>query len=71
MLVTLVALMCNGPVCLDKVVTNSDQSGISFMECQIHGQMVIADILKSGLYQGWTVQSYRCVLGPYKPRGNA
>ena len=29
MLVTLVAMLCNGQVCLEKVVTNSDQSSIS------------------------------------------
>jgi len=43
MLVTLVALLCNGQVCLEKVVTNSDQSTITMMECQVHAQAGIAE----------------------------
>jgi hypothetical protein len=39
MLITLVAILCNGPLCLDKVVTNSEQSGITMTACQIGAQM--------------------------------
>ena len=38
MLVTLVAVLCNSQICLEKVVTNSDQSSISMMDCQVHAQ---------------------------------
>jgi hypothetical protein len=45
MLVTLVAILCNGQFCLDKVVTNSEQSGITMSACQVGGQMGIAEWL--------------------------
>lgn len=35
MLVTLVAILCNGPLCLEKVVTNNEQSGITMAACQV------------------------------------
>ncbi len=41
MLVTLVAILCNGPLCLEKVVTNSEMSGITMMACQVNGQIGI------------------------------
>jgi hypothetical protein len=41
MLVTLVAILCNGQLCLDKVVTNSEQSGITMSACQVGAQMVL------------------------------
>ena len=71
MLVTLVALLCNGQTCLEKVVTNSDQSSISMMECQVHGQAGIAEWLQNGPYRTWHVESYKCVLGKYTPKGQA
>ena len=45
MLVTLVAVLCNGQLCLEKVVTNSDLSGISMTSCAVQGQIGIADWL--------------------------
>jgi hypothetical protein len=71
MLITLVAVLCNGLVCIERVVTNSDQSDISIMTCALHGQAVIAETLSSGLYPGFHVQSYRCVIGQYQPRRSA
>jgi hypothetical protein len=43
MLVTLVAILCNGQLCLDKVVTNSEQSGITMSACQVGAQVGIAE----------------------------
>jgi hypothetical protein len=43
MLVTLVAVLCNGQLCLEKVVTNSEQSGITMAACASTAQIGIAD----------------------------
>ena len=42
MLVTLVAVLCNGQLCLEKVVTNTEQSGITMTACAVQGQIGIA-----------------------------
>jgi hypothetical protein len=68
MLVTLVAVLCNSQLCLEKVVTTSEQSGITMMSCQVQGQIGIADWLANGPYHEWTLQSYKCVLGEYRPK---
>jgi hypothetical protein len=39
MLVTLVAVLCNGPLCLEKIVTTSEQSGITMTACQVNAQI--------------------------------
>lgn len=70
MLVTLVAILCNGPLCLEKVVTNSEQSGITMTACQVNAQMGIA-VLVNGPYHGWTLKGYKCVLGSYSPKHDA
>lgn len=71
MLVTLVAILCNGQLCLEKVVTNSEQSGITMAACQVNGQIGIADWLATGPYHAWRLEGYRCVLGTYTPRHDA
>jgi hypothetical protein len=71
MLVTLVAMLCNGQVCLEKVVTNSDLSSISMMDCSIHAQAGIAEWLSHGPYREWKLQGYKCVLGKYTPKSQA
>ena len=71
MLITLVAMLCNGEVCLEKVVTNSDQSNITMMECQVHAQMGIAEWLQNGPYRSWKLQGYKCVFGKYTPKHQA
>jgi hypothetical protein len=65
MLVTLVAILCNGQLCLEKVVTNSEQSGITMTACQIDGQTGIAGWLANGPYHEWKLEGYRCVLGKH------
>jgi len=71
MLVTLVAILCNGQLCLEKVVTTSEQSGITMMDCSVHGQIGIAEWLSKGPYHAWTLQRYKCVLGKYVPKNEA
>jgi hypothetical protein len=71
MLVTLVAILCNGPLCLEKVVTNNEQSGITMAACQVNGQIGIADWLANGPYHEWTLKGYKCVLGKYTPKQDA
>lgn len=71
MLVTLVAILCNGQLCLEKVVTDSNMSGITMMSCAINGQAGIADWLSHGPYRDWRVERYKCVAGPYQPKRDA
>ena len=53
MLVTLVAVLCNSQLCLEKVVTTSDQSGITMSACAVNAQIGIADWLAKGPYREW------------------
>jgi hypothetical protein len=71
MLVTLVAILCNGQLCLEKVVTTSEQSGITMTACQVSAQMGIAEWLANGPYHEWRLQSYKCVVGKYIPKHEA
>ena len=71
MLVTLVALLCNGQICLEKVVTNSDQSSISMTDCAVQAQAGLAEWLENGPYRSWRLASYKCVLGKYVPKQQA
>jgi hypothetical protein len=71
MLVTLVAILCNGQLCLEKVVTTSEQSSITMTSCQVSAQMGIAEWLADGPYHRWKLQSYKCVMGKYTPKGDA
>lgn len=71
MLVTLVAILCNGQVCLEKVVTTSEQSGITMSACSSTAQIGIADWLAKGPYHEWKLDRYKCVLGKYTPKREA
>ena len=71
MLVTLVAVLCNGQLCLEKVVTNSEQSGITMAACSVNAQFGIADWLAKGPYHEWKLQRYKCVMGQYTPKKEA
>jgi hypothetical protein len=71
MLITLVAILCNGQLCLERIVTTSDQSGITMNSCQANGQIGIADWLANGPYHDWKLQGYKCVLGTYAARRDA
>jgi hypothetical protein len=71
MLVTLVAILCNSQLCLEKVVTTSEQSGITMTACQVNAQIGIADWLAKGPYHDWRLQGYKCVMGKYIPKNDA
>jgi hypothetical protein len=71
MLVTLVAVLCNGQLCLEKIVTNSDQSGITMTACAVNAQIGIAQWLSNGPYHEWKLRGYRCVMGTYVPKNEA
>ena len=71
MLVTLVAILCNGQLCMEKVVTNSEQSGITMASCAMNGQIGIADWLARGPYHDWRLERYKCVAGQYLPKRDA
>jgi len=68
MLITLVAILCNGQLCLDKVVTTSEQSGITTAACQTNAQIGIAAWLAYGPYHQWRLQGYKCGMGKYIPK---
>ena len=71
MLVTLVAMLCNGQLCMEKIVTTSELSGITMTSCAVNAQIGIADWLSKGPYQSWHLQSYKCVAGRYIPKSQA
>jgi len=71
MLVTLVAVLCNSQLCLEKVVTTSDQSGITMSACAVNAQIGIADWLAKGPYREWRLARYKCVLGKYVTKNEA
>ncbi|HSZ97005.1 MAG TPA: hypothetical protein VK767_11865 [Bradyrhizobium sp.] len=72
MLVTLVAILCNSSqLCLEKVVTNSDQSSITMAACQVNAQAGIAEWIAHGPYHDWKLLGYRCVMGKYIPKNDA
>jgi hypothetical protein len=72
MLVTLIAVLCNSSqLCLEKVVTTSEQSGITMGACAVNAQIGIADWLTKGPYHDWRLKSYKCVLGKYTPKSEA
>ena len=71
MLVTLIAVLCNGQLCMEKVVTTSEQSGITMTACQVNAQIGIAEWLTNGPYRQWRLKSYKCVAGTYVPNSHA
>ena len=71
MLVTLVAVLCNSQLCLEKVVTTSELSGITMAACQVNAQIGIADWLAKGPYHEWTLRKYKCIAGKYVPKNEA
>jgi hypothetical protein len=71
MLITLVAILCNGQLCLEKIVTTSEQSGITMSACQLNAQIGIAEWLANSPLREWRLQSYTCVLGKYTPKSKA
>lgn len=71
MLVTLVAMLCNGQLCMEKVVTNSEMSGITMTSCAVSAQIGIADWMSKGPYHEWRLHSYKCVAGNYVPKTHA
>jgi hypothetical protein len=73
MFVTLVAVLCHalsgGPSdCVEEIVTDSNQSSITFQSCMMQGQMGIAQWMsKHPVYHAnWTLQRYKCVPGHYQ-----
>lgn len=74
MFVTLVALLCSASgLCVEEIVTDSSLSDITWQECQIHGQMGIADWMAHDprYHAHWHVESYKCVPGHYEIKGRA
>ena len=70
MLVTLVAVLCNSQICLEKIVTNSDQSSISMMDCAVHAQAGIAEWLQNGPYRTWRLARLQMCVGEIHSEGS-
>ena len=66
-----VAIFCNGQLCLEKIVTTSEQSGMTMAACAVNGQIGVADWLAKGPYHEWKLQRYKCVMGKYTPKSEA
>ena len=72
MFVTLVAILCHvspGPsgVCVEEIVTDSNQSNITFQSCVSQGQIGISKWMSEHpIYRAdWTLQRYKCAPGHY------
>jgi hypothetical protein len=73
MFVTLVAVLCHvlpgGPGdCVEEIVTDSNQSNITFQSCMIQGQIGIAKWMSEHpiYHTNWTLQRYKCAPGHYE-----
>jgi hypothetical protein len=73
MFVTLVAVLCHvlpgGPGdCVEEIVTDSNQSNITFQSCVIQGQIGIAKWMSEHpiYHANWTLQRYKCAPGHYE-----
>ena len=62
MLITLVAILCNGQLCLEKIVTTSEQSGITMSACQLNAQIGIAEWLANRSTQHFILKERWSVL---------
>jgi hypothetical protein len=71
MLVTLVAILCNQQLCIERVVPTADTSSMTAITCSLLAQQAIAMWMDNGPYKGWKVQSYKCVIGNYVPKREA
>lgn len=71
MIVTLVALLCSGLICVEKVITTSNLSDITMMSCQQRGQFGIALWMSQNIaYRNHQLEGWRCISGTYIPRGD-
>jgi hypothetical protein len=86
-MITLVAIICLGPICQDVAVpTKIMQAGnadhpipytMSWTECSVHGQQIALDWLAeenkhNSQYAGWILKPpIKCVPGKYEPSGHA
>lgn len=65
-LITLAAVMCHLGVCQERVITNSDLSGITLQECKMHAQFGIAQFVSQHpQFADYEIKSWRCVAGTY------
>jgi hypothetical protein len=71
MLVTLVAILCNQQLCIERIVTTADTTNMTAITCSLHAQQAIAMWMDNGPYKGWKVEGYKCVVGTYTPKREA
>jgi hypothetical protein len=72
MLITIVAILCHAAIgCREVVVTDSNLSPeVNMMSCQM-GEAQIVKWLAESKYADYTLDKWKCVPGPYSPRGQA
>jgi len=54
--------------CVEEIVTDSNQSNITFQSCMIQGQIGIAKWMSEHptYHANWTLQRYKCAPGHYE-----
>lgn len=67
-LVTLVATLCSGPLCLEKVITTSDQNPMTEIGCNFSAQQMLAQWLPNSQWADWEIRGFKCVEGKYVPK---
>jgi len=71
-LITLAVMLCNGNLYEEHRITDSDQSGITYMQCKVGAQMPIAQWMAAHpQYEGWEIKRYECIQGKYVPKVGA
>ncbi len=73
MFTTLVAVLCLGPVCVERIVSDSAMdSSLTWISCQIQGQQEISSWLQDNPeYAQWHLAKWKCVPGHYVIPGQA
>lgn len=67
MIITLLALLCSGDLCQEKIAGQNPEA--SLMSCWLQSQAIIADWKgRNPAYANWDVKSYRCVSGEFTLR---
>lgn len=71
-LITLAAILCSGQLCEEKRITDSDQSGITYVQCKVGAQPILAQwIAAHPQYEGWEITRWECTKGKYIPKVGA
>lgn len=74
--ITIVAVLCRIlvagtpiPVCVEEIVTTTELSGVTMLQCQMQGQLGVSNWMSHHptYHDGWTLTRILCVSGHYDP----